>query len=175
MIKGKKVFLRHPQAEDYKEFARLMKASKTLHRGLASPPIEKETFSAYVKQNESDANENFLICRNEDKTVVGAINLSQIFRKTFQNAYLGYYIGEKFAGRGFMSEAIRLILRYAFKDLKLHRIEANIQPHNSASIAVVRKNGFSKEGFSPKYLKIGGRWRDHERWAIIKENWREKR
>ena len=72
-----------------------------------------------------------------------------------------------------MSEAIRLILRYAFKQLKLHRIEANIQPHNSASIAVVRKYGFTKEGFSPKYLKISGRWRDHERWAIIKENWSE--
>jgi [ribosomal protein S5]-alanine N-acetyltransferase len=171
MIKGRNIFLRHPQIEDHKEFAYLMKESKKLHSGLANPPIEKEKFAAYVKQNESDASESFLICRNQDSAIVGAINLSQIFRKSFQNAYLGYYIGEKFGEKGYMSEAIALILRYAFKDLKLHRIEANIQPHNLASISVVRKNGFTKEGFSPKYLKIGGRWRDHERWAIIRENW----
>ena len=73
-----------------------------------------------------------------------------------------------------MSEAINLILKYSFNNLKLHRIEANIQPHNTASIEVVKRCGFSKEGFSPKYLKVGGKWRDHERWAIIKENWNSK-
>ena len=71
-----------------------------------------------------------------------------------------------------MTEAVRLILRKAFIDLDLHRIEANVQPENKASIAVLRRNGFSKEGFSKRYLKIGGRWRDHERWAIIKEDWK---
>ena len=171
IVKGNKLFLRYPQNEDHEEFASIMKASKKLHKGLSNPPVENESFAAYIKQNESDANEGFLICRNEDSAIVGAINLSQIFRKSFQNAYLGYYIAEKFAGKGIMSEAVALILRYAFKELKLHRIEANIQPRNLASIAVVRKNGFTKEGFSPKYLKIGGRWRDHERWAIIKEDW----
>lgn len=174
-VQGEKVFLRYPQNEDYGEFASIMKTSKKLHRGLSNPPVDKENFYEYVKRNESDANEFFLICCNEDSAIVGAINLSQIFRRAFQNAYLGYYIAEKFSGRGLMSEAIALILRYAFNDLKLHRIEANIQPHNLASIAVVRKNGFTKEGFSPKYLKIGGRWRDHERWAIIKEDWSGKR
>lgn len=173
-VQGRNLFLCPPQNEDYEEFASLMKASKKLHKGLSNPPIDKETFDDYVQRNESEANEFFLICRNEDSAIVGAINLSQIFRRAFQNAYLGYYIAGKFAGNGYMSEAIALILRYAFKDLKLHRIEANIQPHNLASIAVVRKNGFTKEGFSPKYLKIGGRWRDHERWAIINEDWREK-
>ena len=72
-----------------------------------------------------------------------------------------------------MTEAINLVVKYAFKELKLHRIEANIQPHNLASIAVVKKNGFTKEGFSRKYLKIDGEWRDHERWAIIYEDWKE--
>ena len=73
-----------------------------------------------------------------------------------------------------MSEAIDLMLRFAFKNLKLHRVEANVQPHNLASIAVLRKNNFTKEGFSRKYLKIGGRWRDHERWAIIFECFESK-
>jgi ribosomal-protein-alanine N-acetyltransferase len=71
-----------------------------------------------------------------------------------------------------MSEAIRLILRYAFNDLKLHRLEANIQPGNVASIALVRRAGFVLEGYSRRYLKISGRWRDHERWAILIEDWK---
>jgi len=73
-----------------------------------------------------------------------------------------------------MTEAIALMLRYAFADLRLHRIEANIQPGNVASIALVKRAGFVKEGFSRRYLKIGGRWRDHERWAILAEDWRAR-
>jgi ribosomal-protein-alanine N-acetyltransferase len=74
-----------------------------------------------------------------------------------------------------MTEAIALMLRYAFADLRLHRIEANIQPGNVASIALVKRAGFVKEGFSRRYLKIGGRWRDHERWAILAEDWRARK
>lgn len=173
-VQGSRVYLRYPKSEDCKEFIEMNKASEKLHRGLISPPVNEESYGNYVAGSESEANENFLICRNEDSRIVGAINLSQIFRKAFQNAYLGYYIGEEFGGKGYMSEAVRLILRFAFKDLKLHRIEANVQPQNLASIAVLRKNGFTKEGFSRKYLKICGRWRDHERWAIIKEDWKQK-
>jgi [ribosomal protein S5]-alanine N-acetyltransferase len=90
----------------------------------------------------------------------------------FRSAYLGYYIGERYAGQGYMSEGIALMLQYAFKQLKLHRLEANIQPGNSASIALVKRAGFVREGYSRRYLKIGGRWRDHERWAIVYEDWK---
>ena len=106
---------------------------------------------------------------------MGSINLSQIFRGAFQSAYLGYQVAAPFAGRGYMSEALPLVLRYAFDKLKLHRLEANIQPHNAASIALVKRAGFTKEGYSPKYLKIGGRWRDHERWAMLAESWRSRK
>jgi ribosomal-protein-alanine N-acetyltransferase len=85
----------------------------------------------------------------------------------FQSAYLGYYAFEPFAGRGLMRMGFELVLTTAFRKLKLHRLEANIQPQNKASIALVRSCGFSREGYSPRYLKIGGRWRDHERWAIL--------
>lgn len=172
---GKKVFLRYPQMADAEEFIKLTKESRNFHRNLASPPTDPEGFKGFVARNEKPENEFFLICRKSDRQIAGAINLSQIYRGGFQNAYLGYYVGEKFAGKGLMTEAIELILRFAFRELKLHRIEANIQPNNPASIAVVRKNGFTKEGFSPKYLKIGGRWRDHERWAIIRENWKKNK
>ena len=74
-----------------------------------------------------------------------------------------------------MSEALRLVLKYSFEKLGLHRLEANIQPLNRASIALVKRAGFVREGFSRRYLKICGRWRDHERWAIIVEDWKAKR
>lgn len=101
--------------------------------------------------------------------IVGSINLSQIFLAGFRSAYLGYYICAPYAGQGYMSEGLRLMLRYAFK-LKLHRLEANIQPGNLVSIALVKRAGFVKEGYSRRYLKIGGQWRDHERWAILSED-----
>lgn len=159
--------------DDLEEFTELNKQSRKFHRGLVNPPKDGKTYIEFVAKNERPENETFLICRKPEGAIAGALNLSQIFRGGFQNAYLGYYLAEKFTGQGLMTEAIGLVLRYAFTDLKLHRIEANIQPHNLASIAVVKKNGFSKEGFSPGYLKIGGRWCDHERWAIIKENWKK--
>jgi [ribosomal protein S5]-alanine N-acetyltransferase len=121
---------------------------------------------------DSETKKTFLICRNGDGRIVGTVTLSQIFRKAFQNAYLGYQLFSGFTGYGYMTEAVDLVLRYAFADLKLHRVEANVQPSNKPSIAVLKRNGFSKEGFSRRYLKIGGRWRDHERWAIIREDWK---
>lgn len=163
--------MRHPKMDDAVEFTRLNRASVDFHRGLAVTPKDKKSFTAYCAKNERPENECFLICRIPDGMLIGAINLSQIIRGSFQNAYLGYYVGAEHAGCGYTTEAIRLILRFAFSELKLHRIEANIQPGNKASIRVVRKNGFIKEGFSRKYLKIDGRWRDHERWAIIFEDW----
>lgn len=109
-----------------------------------------------------------LIARHtERRAVVGVFNLSQIFRKGFQNAYLGFYGNAEFAGQGFMTEALRLTVSFAFSELQLHRLEANIQPENTRSIALVRRVGFRKEGFSPRYLRIGGQWRDHERWALL--------
>lgn len=171
ILKGKKVWLRAPKVEDFEEFTAMNQSSCKFHKGLANPPLDRKSFDAFLLRNEFETNECFLICRKTDDAIVGMINLSQIFRGNFQNAYLGYYLGEKFARQGFMTEAIELILRFAFKNLKLHRLEANVQPHNLSSIAVLQKNGFVKEGFSRKYLKIGTRWRDHERFAIVAEEW----
>ena len=171
-VKGKKVFLRYVALDDFEEMRTLFNESRKFYKGLIDTPDTIEKFTAYAARNESEANECFVICRNEDERIVGAINLSQIFRRSFQNAYLGYSLGVKYTGKGYMTEAVELVLRYAFKDLKLHRVEANVQPENLPSIAVLKRCGFTREGFSRKYLKIGGRWRDHERFAIIIEDWK---
>ncbi len=174
-LRGTKLYLRYPNKKDLIELTSLNIASRKLHRGLVKPPTDEKGFAEYLKRNDSEENECLLICEINSGKIAGAVNLSQIFRGIFQNCYLGYYIGEPFSGQGLMSEAVSLTLKFAFRHLKLHRVEANVQPHNLASIAVLRKNNFTKEGFSRKYLKIGGRWRDHERWAIIAEDWREKK
>jgi ribosomal-protein-alanine N-acetyltransferase len=112
-----------------------------------------------------------LVCRRTDGAIVGVVNLNEIVRAALQSAYLGYYAFQPHAGQGYMAEGLGLVLRHAFRRLGLHRLEANIQPGNRASRELVRRLGFRKEGFSPRYLKIGGRWRDHERWAIVREAW----
>lgn len=173
-VKGKNVFLRYVTTDDFEELRVLFEESRKFYKGLIDTPDSIEKFKAYVERNSSDANECFVICRATDEKIVGVINLSQIFRRAFQNTYLGYSLGVKYTGKGYMTEAVNLILRFVFKDLKLHRVEANVQPENLPSIAVLRRCGFTKEGFSRKYLKIAGRWRDHERFAIIREDWKPR-
>ena len=147
-------------------------ASRELFKGLASSKYDREIFDRLLTTADTETGKTFLICLDETNEIAGQLSLSQIFLKGFQNAYLGYHLFAGFTGRGYMTEAVDVILHYAFNDLRLHRIEANVQPHNRPSIAVLKRNGFRKEGFSRRYLKINGRWRDHERWAIIKEDWR---
>lgn len=170
-LNSKRVFLRPPAASDYKELEALYRSSKTHFAGFASASYDRAKFDAMLLDSRKEANAYFLICSVGDSKIVGTVNLSQIFRKGFQNAYLGYQLFEGFTGQGFMTDAVGLVLAHAFDDLGLHRIEANVQPENKASIAVLKRSGFAKEGFSRRYLKINGRWRDHERWAILKEDW----
>ena len=106
--------------------------------------------------------------------MVGVVNLSQVFRESFNNAYLGFYGFAPFVRKGYMTEAVDLALRHAFRSMELHRVEANLQPANHGSRALVERLGFRLEGFSPRYLKIAGRWRDHERWAVLAEEWRSQ-
>jgi ribosomal-protein-alanine N-acetyltransferase len=101
--------------------------------------------------------------------LVGVVNVSEIVRGNFDSAYLGYYAFSPHHGQGLMAEGLGLAVRDAFRRLKLHRLEANIQPGNRASIALVRRLGFRREGYSYRYLRIAGRWRDHERWAITRD------
>ena len=172
LIVGERVFLRAPGKNDFEELLALSRASLRLHRGLAYPPRNTEEFATFLERCREPNCVCCFVCRVADGAILGSMNLSQIYRGGFQGAYLGYYVGAPFAGQGYMTEAIQLILRYAFEHLKLHRLEANIQPGNLASLALVKRAGFVREGYSRRYLRIGRRWRDHERWAIIAEDWK---
>jgi ribosomal-protein-alanine N-acetyltransferase len=167
-----RVYLRSPERADRAEFVSLMRVSRAFHRPWATAPTDDEAFDAYLVDSRRPDFEAMLVCRREDRAILGFFNLSHITRGSLQSAYLGYAVGSTFAGQGYMREGIEMVMREAFLTLRLHRIEANIQPGNQASIALARGAGFSREGFSPRYLKIGGRWRDHERWAVLAEDWR---
>jgi [ribosomal protein S5]-alanine N-acetyltransferase len=167
--KGKTVILRHPVRGDLEEFLSLVSASRGLHRPWVYPPRTEQAFYAYIERVSSERSFGCLICLRETGAIVGVANISEIVRGAFRSAYLGYYGHMAYSGRGLMKEGLSLVIRHAFRKMKLHRIEANVQPENHRSLALVRALGFQREGFSPKYLKIGGRWRDHERWALLAE------
>lgn len=113
--------------------------------------------------------------RAPDGGLAGIININAIIRGAFHNGFLGYYALEPYEGQGLMFEGMALVIDRAFGELGLHRLEANIQPANTRSAALVRRLGFRLEGHSPRYLKIGDEWRDHDRYAITAEEWQEAR
>jgi ribosomal-protein-alanine N-acetyltransferase len=170
-----RVRLAEPAPDDRREFIDLVEASFELHRPWTYPPADAASYRRLLERNRADNFFALLARRTEDDAIVGLFELSDLVRGSFQNAYLGYWVGEPYAGQGYMLEGMQLALRFAFNDLRLHRVEANIQPANKRSLALARKSGFRREGFSPRYLKIGGRWRDHERWAILADQPRKRR
>lgn len=172
---GPRVHLAFPRRRDETEVLTLNRQSRSFHRGWATPPCTPAQFARYHARCRSADFVGLLIRQNLDDMILGSLEFSQIARGLFQSAYLGYQIGAPFARQGYMSEALGLALHYAFDQLHLHRIEANVQPENVASLALVQRLGFRLEGYSPRYLKLGGRWRDHQRWAILAEDWRAGR
>jgi len=169
------VAIRPPGREDRDAFIAAMKASAEHHRPWLTPPVTVPEFDAWLtRANRADFDASLAI-RPEDGAIVGYFNISQIIRGPLQSAFLGYGGVAEWSGGGYMTAALRLVLERAFTDLALHRLEANIQPDNAASIALVERCGFVREGFSERYLKIGGHWRDHARFAIRAEQWQSWR
>lgn len=166
-----RVSIRQPLPDDGPEVIAMNRSSKNLHRPWVYAALDEASWARYI-QNLDERKYGFLICLRDTGAIAGVVNISEIVRGPFQSAYLGFYAAAAYSGHGYMTEGLELVLDRAFKGLKLHRLEANIQPANHRSIALVRRLGFRKEGFSPRYLKIGGRWRDHQRWAITVEDWR---
>ncbi|MCG3125145.1 MAG: hypothetical protein GIKADHBN_03677 [Phycisphaerales bacterium] len=177
IARGPHVLIRRPVPADRREFIALRTASARFllpwepssASGKHSPP--GRTFSRILKTTNTETNQRFLVCDRSTGAIMGLISLNQIFRGPFQSAYTGYWIAEPYAGKGFMTQALSLVLTHAFTKMKLHRIEANLMPRNQPSRALVKKLGFRFEGLAKRYLQIAGRWEDHEHWAITAEEW----
>lgn len=148
--------------------------SRSLHGRWIHPPSTHEQYRAFVQRTRQPNNAGHLVCTGEGE-LAGVINISEIVRGSFCSGYLGYYALVPHNGGGYVRAGLAAVIRLAFQTYGLHRLEANIQPDNGRSIALVRGLGFEREGYSPRYLKIGGRWRDHERWALTSETWRAMR
>ena len=166
---SRRVVLRPVAAGDQDEFLALARASVGLHHPWYSMPMTPEEFQAYLARYDRPGTEGFLICLRDGGAIAGVVTVDSIVRGRFQSATLSYAAFAPAAGRGYMSEGLGLVLEHAFTELRLHRLEANIQPANQASLRLIRRLGFRQEGYSPDMLFIDGAWRDHERWAITRE------
>lgn len=158
------LYLRKSCLHDKAEVSACYQASKAFHYPWVYPPENIEIYLA-------DEGRYFLCLENSHK-IVGTFCLSGLVRGYFQSAYLGFEVFCPYDSRGYMRKGLDLIIKQAFDTCNLHRLEANIQPTNFASIKLVSGAGFLKEGFSKSYLNIGGQgWKDHERWALLNEVW----
>lgn len=161
-----RVELRPLTLADQDEFCSLVRASAELHSPWMQLSATPEEFQAWMRRFDDGTNLGYVIRVRETGAAAGMVNINSVIRGRYQGASLGYAAFAPSAGRGYISEGLTVALRHAFDDLRLHRLEANIQPGNKASLAVVERLGFRYEGLSPDYLYIDGAWRDHERWAI---------
>lgn len=166
---SKRVYVRQPELLDQAEFLEKVRHSRAIHTPWVCPPDTEELFALYLERMQAQNNVAYLICEASTHAIIGVVNVTNIIMGAFCSAYLGYYVFTGYERRGLMREGLLVAMEQASQALALHRLEANIQPDNLASVALVQSCGFSKEGYSPRYLKVDGEWRDHERWAIILE------
>lgn len=168
-LEGRGLLLRPPQSSDYAPWAELRAASREhlvpWEPQWASDELSRSAFRRRLKHYQREAAEDhgyaFLIFGDDSGALLGGVTLTSVRRGVTQSASLGYWIGRHFAGRGLMTEAVRTLLPFAFDVLRLHRVEAATQPANLASMRVLERNQFVREGFARSYLKINGTWADH--------------
>jgi ribosomal-protein-alanine N-acetyltransferase len=173
---GQRVLIRHLSDADRDAFVALRRASRAhLEPWEPIPPSGLDLYSAEAFDRElattnTDREQRFLIIERETNALVGRIAMTSIERGPFQNGRFGYWLGAGFEGKGYMTEALTLVVEHSLRAIEdgglgLHRVCANIMPSNDRSRSLLERVGFVKEGFSEKYLQIQGRWEDHERWA----------
>jgi ribosomal-protein-alanine N-acetyltransferase len=177
---GDRVWLRPPERGDWQDWSTLRAES----RGFLTPwepawpadALSRSSFrrrvARYAVDWRTDQGYSFFIFARRDGRLLGGIGLSNVRRGVAETGSLGYWVGERYARHGVMTEALGLMLDFCFQRLRLHRIEAACLPGNLASRALLAKTGFHEEGNARKYLCIDGRWQDHVLFAILKEDWR---
>jgi [ribosomal protein S5]-alanine N-acetyltransferase len=174
-VTGEKVTLRLPQMTDFEEWAALREASRDfLVPWEPTWPIDDLTrgsfrrrLKRYIEDQRNDLAYPYFIFRNEDQKLVGGLTLTNIRRGVAQAGSLGYWMGAAYARQGYMSAAVGTLVPFAFSTLKLHRIEAACIPENAASVRLLEKTGFVREGYAREYLCINGIWQDHLLYAQV--------
>jgi ribosomal-protein-alanine N-acetyltransferase len=175
LIEGDGVYLRAPQMGDFAEWAEVRAASRAFltpwepiwpHDDLTRTAFRRR-LKRYAEDVRSDQAYAFFLFA-KDGTLVGGLTLANIRRGVAQAGSLGYWMGERFARRGFMTAAVNSLIPFSFGALRLHRIEAACIPSNVASIRLLEKTGFQREGYAREYLCINGTWQDHYLYALLK-------
>ncbi|MED1203488.1 GNAT family N-acetyltransferase [Heyndrickxia acidicola] len=178
MQNGKNIYLRLLTLNDVDDLLVLEKLNQDFFQ-LYSPErssdfytidFQKDLMEKRLEKEKKDIDYNFGIFKNENDELIGTIGLFRIFRGASQSAMIGYSLSKEHNGKGYATEAVKLVIDYAFTTLQLHRIEAGVMPHNIGSIRVLEKAGFEKEGISRSNVKINGNWEDHLLLAIINPN-----
>jgi len=141
---------------------------------ITDPDAFKARFGAWERQRHFDAAYGFGIFLRKG-AFIGEVSLGSVQRGPFQSAFVGYWIDQAYAGQGLIPEAVVVVLRFAFEDLGLHRVEAAIVPRNKRSRSVADKIGMREEGVSERFLQIRGVWEDHVRYAITREEWNDRK
>ena len=177
-LSGDHVYLRVPAERDWRAYVEVRASSRKFLEPWepAWPPdaLAREAFfrrlNRYAAEWRDDVGHSFFIFRNDDDALLGGISLSNVRRGVSQCGTLGYWIGEPHANNGYMTDALREIIEFCFGQLALHRIEAACLPHNEASQKLLRRAGFTQDGFARKYLKIRGEWHDHLLFSLLAED-----
>ena len=181
VLEGAHVVLRAPRSRDYEAWRALRRKSRDFLRPFeprwTEADLNRQAFGARLWRGRQEARRgtdySFLLFKKTaaGQVLVGGLTISNVRRRAAQFATLGYWMGEEFAGRGLMTEAVGVLLPFFFETLALHRLQAAFLPHNQASRRVLEKNGFREEGYAEHYLQIDGRWADHVLFALTRERW----
>jgi ribosomal-protein-alanine N-acetyltransferase len=176
---GKRTMLRSPERGDWQQWAQLRGESRTFlvpweptwSPDALTRAAYRRRLSRYALDWRVDQGYSFFLFRLEDGALVGGIGLSNVRRGVAETGSLGYWVGERYARQGYMSEGLRLMLAFVFQHLRLHRVEAATLPHNQASRGLLLKTGFREEGYAREYLCIDGRWQDHVLFGLLRDEW----
>lgn len=177
-IAGRTVLLRLPSMFDYAAWAEIRGASaahlQPFEPAWASDELSRWSFRRrlrlYARDVADDTGYPLFVCAQSSGVLLGGITLSNVRRGVAQAASVGYWVGARHARQGVMADALSALVPYAFEHLRLHRLEAACLPHNVASIRVLEKTGFQREGLARKYLKINGTWQDHVLFALTEDD-----
>jgi ribosomal-protein-alanine N-acetyltransferase len=177
-IRGARVYLRYPTMQDYAAWAELRALSRQhltpWEPQWARDELTRSSFRRRLRAAQREARDDlgysYLIFGETPLRLVGGLNISNVRRGIAQTASIGYWIGAPYAGRGLMTDTVRTVAPFAFATLRLHRLEAACLPTNVASTRVLEKAGFRLEGRARQYLKIDGRWQDHNLYALLHDD-----